>query len=66
MMNNKIGEKIMKLRLKMNLSQRQLAERVGVSVSAIAMYEANERVPRDEVKVRLAHFFDTTVQSLFF
>ncbi|WP_206168318.1 helix-turn-helix transcriptional regulator [Veillonella sp. VA137] len=66
MMNNKIGKKIMKLRLKMNLSQRQLAERVGVSVSAIAMYEANERVPRDEVKVRLAHFFDTSVQSLFF
>ena len=66
MMNNKIGEKIMKLRLKMNLSQRQLAERVGVSASAITMYEANERVPRDEVKVRLAHFFDTTVQSLFF
>lgn len=65
-MNNKIGKKIMKLRLKMNLSQRQLAERVGVSVSAIAMYEANERVPRDEVKVRLAHFFDTSVQSLFF
>lgn len=65
-MNNKIGEKIMKLRLKMNLSQRQLAERVGVSASAITMYEANERVPRDEVKVRLAHFFDTTVQSLFF
>jgi len=66
MMKNKIGEKIMKLRLKMNLSQRELAERVGVSASAIAMYEANERVPRDEVKVRLAHFFDTTVQSLFF
>ncbi len=56
----------MKLRLKMNLSQRQLAERIGVSASAIAMYEADERVPRDEVKVRLAHFFDTTVQSLFF
>ena len=56
----------MKLRLKMNLSQRQLAERVGVSASAIAMYESNERVPRDEVKVRLAHFFDTSVQSLFF
>ncbi len=65
-MNNKIGKKIMKLRLKMNLSQRQLAERVGVSASAIAMYESNERVPRDEVKVRLAHFFDTSVQSLFF
>lgn len=43
-----------------------VAAAVGVSLSAIAMYENNERVPRDEIKVRLADYYGTTVQALFF
>lgn len=43
-----------------------VAEAVGVSNSAMQMYENGERVPRDETKVALAAFFHTTVGSLFF
>ncbi len=31
-----------------------------------AMYERDERVPRDEVKVRISNFFGVSVQELFF
>ena len=43
-----------------------VAAAVGVSVSAIAMYETGMRVPRDEIKIRLADYYGSTVQALFF
>nr|DAF29683.1 MAG TPA: hypothetical protein [Caudoviricetes sp.] len=30
------------------------------------MYECGERIPRDSVKVRLAQYYEKTVQSIFF
>lgn len=47
-------------------SRDEVAKAVGVSLSAIAMYESGARVPRDEIKVKLADYFGTSVQSLFF
>ena len=38
----------------------------GISVSALTMYETGKRIPRDEVKVKLAEFFKTTVEAIFF
>lgn len=58
------GEILRKLRG--NKTQKEIAECVGVTPSAWAMYERNERVPRDEVKVKIAAFFDSTVQNIFF
>ena len=37
-----------------------------ISLSAISMYENGQRVPRDEIKVKLADYYHTTVQALFF
>lgn len=47
-------------------SREEVAKSVGVSLSAIAMYESGARIPRDEIKVKLADYFGTSVQSLFF
>lgn len=47
-------------------SRETVAKAVGVSVSAISMYENGARIPRDEIKVRLAEYYRTTVQYLFF
>jgi len=47
-------------------SQREVAEAVGVSTSAYAMYEAGERTPRDEVKVRIAEFYKKSIKYIFF
>ena len=39
---------------------------VGISTSALAMYENGHRVPRDEIKIALAKYYGTTVGELFF
>ena len=59
-----IGQSLMALRG--NTPRDVVAGAVGVSVSALQMYENGERVPRDETKCALATFFHTTVGSLFF
>lgn len=46
--------------------REDVANAVGVSVSAIAMYENGGRIPRDETKIKLADFYGMTVQALFF
>lgn len=48
------------------IPRETVAKAVGVSVSAISMYENGARVPRDEVKVKLADYYNTSVQDLFF
>lgn len=58
------GEKIRQLRG--NRSQSVVAEAVGVTKSALAMYERDERRPRDEVKIRIANFFGCSVAEIFY
>lgn len=43
-----------------------VAAAVGISASALAMYECDKRTPRDETKSRLADYYGVTVQSIFF
>ncbi len=47
-------------------SQEEMAKEIGITKSSWAMYERNERIPRDEVKVKIANFFGKTVQEIFF
>lgn len=58
------GEKLRELRGEKSLFEA--ANEVGISKSALAMYERNERVPRDEVKIRIANYYHKTVQEIFF
>ncbi len=46
--------------------QQEVADAVGVSKMAISAYENGDRVPRDEIKVRLAQYFGDTVENIFF
>lgn len=59
-----IGEILRELRG--NKTQEEISEELGVTKSSWAMYERNERVPRDEVKVKIARHFNKTVQEIFF
>lgn len=47
-------------------TQEEVAEALGITKSAWAMYERNERIPRDEVKVRISRYFGRSVQDIFF
>lgn len=52
--------------LRGNKSQELVAKEIGVTKSSWAMYERNERVPRDEIKIRIANYFGKSVQEIFF
>ena len=47
-------------------SQAEVAQSIGVSTSTISMYENGERIPRDEIKLKLAAYYKKSVQSIFF
>lgn len=59
-----IGKKLIELRGER--TQEQVARDNDISLSAIGMYERGERVPRDDVKIRLAQYYHKTVQEIFF
>ena len=59
-----IGSRLTKLRG--NKSQQEVAKAVNISPSTLSMYENGERIPRDAIKERLAAYYETTEQALFF
>jgi transcriptional regulator with XRE-family HTH domain len=59
-----IGAKIKKLRGKR--TQREVAEAIGVTPMAISQYEQGERVPADNIKIKLAQYFNKSVGEIFF
>ena len=59
-----VNQKLRELRG--NQTQMEVATGIGITKSSWAMYERGERVPRDEVKKRIAAYFGKTVQEIFF
>ena len=59
-----VGEKLRQHRG--HLTQEEVATQIGITKSAYAMYERDQRKPRDEVKVKLAKFYGVSVEALFF
>ena len=52
------------LREREHLSQRELAARLGMSPSAIGMYESGKRQPRFEDEECIADFFNVDINTL--
>lgn len=61
-----IANQLRNLRRDRGKTQEEVANSIGVSPAAYAMYETGERVPRDDIKERLAEYFNVSVGSLFF
>lgn len=59
-----IGKKLVELRGEKK--QGDVAKSIGVSVSALSMYECGERIPRDNIKLRIAAYYGKTIQSIFY
>lgn len=66
MNKKKISENLVKLRLENKKTQREVADAIGIAVSTYGMYEIGKRIPNDENKRKIAKFFKTTVQAIFF
>ncbi len=58
------GEKLKMLRTGQNLTQQQLATRLGVQKSVISYYESGERFPSYDVLIKIARVFHTTTDYL--
>ncbi len=59
-----IGKKLIGLRGEK--SRERVAYDLGISVSAVTMYELGARIPRDELKKKIAEYYGVTVGELFF
>jgi len=47
-------------------TQREVADAVGVTTMAISQYEQGERIPQDEIKIKLAKYFNKSIEDIFF
>ena len=64
--NELVAERLKKLRKNKNVSVDEMSKALNISRSAICMYESGNRIPRDEVKIKIAQYFNTTVDEIFF
>lgn len=46
-------------------SQEEVAKALGISISALSMYEQGNRIPRDEIKIRMADYYGISIEDLF-
>ena len=60
-----IGKKIKELRIEKGLSQEQLAKKLNISRSALALYETAKRQVPNELLPEIASFFNVTIDYIF-
>jgi len=59
-----MGNKLKSLRLEKKLTQRQVADRIGLAISAVSSYESGSRYPSYDVLVKLARIFHVSTDYL--
>lgn len=64
MNSHEIGRRLRKLRG--NKSITEVADCLGVGKSTVYMWEIGERVPRDEMKLKIAKLYGKAVEDIFF
>ncbi|KHF27819.1 helix-turn-helix transcriptional regulator [Geobacillus kaustophilus] len=64
MNKEKIAQTLINLRG--DRSREEVAKSIGISVSALQMYENGQRVPKDEIKIKIAQYYGVSVETIFF
>lgn len=59
------GDKLKQLRTLKGLSQEQLANRMSITKSMISAYENSVRLPSYDVLIKIALFFNTSMDYFF-
>lgn len=59
-----LGDRIKKERENLNMTREDLAKKIGVSYSAIAMYEQGNREPSNELILKMCEIFNCTLDYL--
>ena len=63
-MNNNLSKNLKKIRKENNLSQEQLAEKLGVSRQAISKWESEQAYPEMDKILSLANMFNLNIDDL--
>jgi transcriptional regulator with XRE-family HTH domain len=61
-----VGERLRRLRVERNKKPEEVAVACDNSASAISMYETGKRIPRDDVKMKLADYYGLSVGDIFY
>lgn len=59
-----IGERLRKLRGTRTLEE--VAKALGVTPMAVSLWERGERIPGDDMKMKIADYYKTSILTLFF
>ena len=59
-----VGKRLEKLRG--SRTQREVAEALGVTPMAVSQWENGQRMPSDDMKVKIASYYKKTVMCIFF
>ena len=59
-----LGERLASLRRQESISQKELGEKQNISHYTISSYEKGRSEPNDEIKVRIARYFNVTLDYL--
>lgn len=59
-----MGEKLRSLRIENKLTQKQVADRIGLAISAVSSYEAGTRYPSYESLIKLSRMFHVSTDYL--
>lgn len=64
--NGTIGQRLKSLRVEKKKTISEVAEAVNISPSALSMYECDQRIPRDNIKIALADYYKKPIGKIFF
>ena len=59
-----MGNKLKNLRKQKRLTQKQVANRIGLAISAVSSYEAGTRYPSYDVLIKLARIYHVSTDYL--
>ncbi len=60
-----LSDRLKKLRISAGLTQTELGKIIGVGKTTISMYETGNSTPSDEIKLKIAEYFNVSVDYLF-
>ena len=59
-----MGEKLRSLRIEKKLTQKQVADRIGLAISAVSSQESGSRYPSYEALIKFARIFHVSTDYL--
>lgn len=61
-----MGAKLRRCRLNLDMTQSDVAKALQIPISTYNSYELNERIPKDEMKKKIAELYNESILYLFF